>query len=521
MGPVLALLLAAAGPSPAASPSPAAAPPPASEGPVILFLVDNSASLPPLDPDEKRVAALEKMFTFLQGRPYRLVLFGGRKEVFVDDVTRYRNNGQWTDYYAAFEKASELMKEYPKGTEFRIILVTDAIPDPNPADWSDAVPPGDVVNPGADVKDYVSARTVALLRRMGVPLYVILVGETPPGGEPTVLDPERSPGLIFDMVRAANGMQAAPWAQSLSGFFGDDGVLLKKFIYRVAPAEGLKKVEPVVRRIVAPPRRAVELQFGLALLLPVALFALLFVGILVRSYPGAGDTEVVELKLGQPVHVAADRPHKLETGGWATSGLGLVAEARDADATFTYQAALMDLTGTGLSTADPDPLTVQLLPLGLDELRSTLERFSTQGSKDEKIYALNMEYIARSFDPKEAERLLTTAPADRHRISALDFLRAKVYLLSDAELRKALTAPHVHVIRYGKDAGRKELEPGAHLRIGPYGYVVAEIARGGRKDARLVLQYERIRSFLGIKSWMPSPVQRLCRFRRSSERVVC
>src|SRR2546425_3348669 len=101
MGPALALLLASASPGPVAAPSPAASP--AAEGPVILFLVDNSASLPPLDPEEKRVAALEKMFTFLQGRPYRLILFGGRQEVFVDDVTRYRNNGQWTDYYAAFD----------------------------------------------------------------------------------------------------------------------------------------------------------------------------------------------------------------------------------------------------------------------------------------------------------------------------------------------------------------------------------------------------------------------------------
>ena len=65
-------------------PTPTPSPP---AGPVILFLVDNSASLPPLDPDEKRVAALEKMFTFLQGQPYRLVLFGGRKEIFVDDVS--------------------------------------------------------------------------------------------------------------------------------------------------------------------------------------------------------------------------------------------------------------------------------------------------------------------------------------------------------------------------------------------------------------------------------------------------
>src|SRR5712691_6344038 len=100
MGPALALLLAAASPSPAATPSAASSPAP--DGPVILFLIDNSASLPPLDPEEKRVAALEKMFTFLQGRPYRLILFGGRHEIYVDDVSRYRNNGQWTDYYAAF-----------------------------------------------------------------------------------------------------------------------------------------------------------------------------------------------------------------------------------------------------------------------------------------------------------------------------------------------------------------------------------------------------------------------------------
>ena len=198
-----------------------------------------------------------------------------------------------------------------------------------------------------------------------------------------------------------------------------------------------------------------------------------------------------------------------------------MAEARDAAATLNYQAAVMDMTGTGLAAADPDPLTVQLLPLSLDELRAALEGFSTHGSKDEKIYALNMEYISRSFDPKEAERLLTTAPGDRSRISAVDFLRSKVYLLSDAALRKKLTEPHVQVILYGKDAGRKDLVPGGHLRIAPYGFVVKDIVRGGRKDARVVLQYERIPSLLAIKSWMPRPVQRACRFRRSSERVVC
>ena len=322
---------------------------------MILFLIDNSASLPPLDPDEKRVVALEKMFSFLQGRPYRLILFGGRQEVFVDDVSRYRNNGQWTDYYAAFDKARELMASYPKGTEFRMILVTDAIPDPDPEDWSDQMAPN------ADVKAIVSAKTLALIRDAGVPLYVILVGEAPTAVE-AGLDAERSPGLILDMVKAANGVQGTPLAQSLSGFFGDNGLLLKKFIYRVAPEEGLKKVEPVVRRIVAPPSPTVELRFGTALLLPLVLFAALFVGLLVRSFPGAGDTEVVELKLEQPVHLAADRPHKLESGGWAPTGLALVADARDAAATLVYHAPITDLTGAGLSMADPDPLTVQLRP---------------------------------------------------------------------------------------------------------------------------------------------------------------
>ena len=62
--------------------------------------------------------ALEKMFSFLKGQRYRLVLFGGKSEIFVDDVSRYRNNGQWTDFYCAFEKARELTQGYPKGTEF-------------------------------------------------------------------------------------------------------------------------------------------------------------------------------------------------------------------------------------------------------------------------------------------------------------------------------------------------------------------------------------------------------------------
>src|SRR5688572_4155338 len=120
---------ASGSPSPAASAS-ASASAPAEPAPIILFLIDNSASLPPLDPQEKRVAALEKMFSFLQGQPYRLILFGGRNEVYVDDLERYRHNGQWTDYYVAFIKARELMQGYRAGTEVTLMSVIDAVVDP-------------------------------------------------------------------------------------------------------------------------------------------------------------------------------------------------------------------------------------------------------------------------------------------------------------------------------------------------------------------------------------------------------
>ena len=500
-----ALLVAAA----SASPSPA----PARPGGVILFLIDNSASLPPLDPDEKRVVALEKMFTFLEGQPYRLVLFGGRHEIFVDDVSKYRNNGQWTDFYFAFEKAKEVIGEYPKGTQFRIILLTDALLDPGPGDWDDMGVPK-----GADIKAYVTEKTLGLIHEIGMPLYVILVGDVPDEGIPS--GREQAPALVLDMVKAANGAKASPLAQTLSSFFQDDGVLLKKFVFRVAPREGLKKVEPVVRRIVAPPRPAVELQFLSYLVLPLTLLLAALLGALVRSFPGPGDMEIIEMSQGVPVHVAADRLHRLVDGGWGTSGLSLVPDARGAAATLTYQTPPTDLSGAGLDTQGLDVLTLRLLPMRLEELRRALEQYSDEGSKEDKIYALNLDYMAKNFDGKEAERILTLPSADRRKVAPLDFLRAKAHLLSNDSLRRKLTEARVHLVGYGRGAERKDLQPGGAARIGRYGFVVRDVVRGGRKDIRLMLYYDRIPSLFGLKTLLPDAFQRLFRFRRSSERLV-
>jgi hypothetical protein len=250
------------------------------------------------------------------------------------------------------------------------------------------------------------------------------------------------------------------------------------------------------------------------------LFLLTLVGLLVRSFPGPGDLEVVELSLGVPAHLAVDRAKKGMAGVAVTTGLSLVQDAREAAASLTYQMPSLDLSGVGLDLAGLDHTTQYLLPLGIEDLRRALENFAEDGTREEKIQALNLDYMGKNMAGAEAERILTLAPASRRRIQAVDFLRAKVHLLGNDALRRKLTDPRVLIASYGKDAQRRELAAGQSVRIGRYGFVVTDISRGGRKDARIALYYDRVPSLLGLKTLVPDVVQRALRFRRSSQRVV-
>ena len=142
------------------------------------------------------------------------------------------------------------------------------------------------------------------------------------------------------------------------------------------------------------------------------------------------------------------------------------------------------------------------------------------GSKEEKIYALNLDYMAKNFDAAQAEKLLVAPLSERRRVPVLDFLRAKAHLLSNDELRRKLTEPRGQYVGYGRDAERKELHPGAAVRIGRYRFLVKELAPGGRKDVRVVLCYDHVPSLLGLKRWLPDFFQRTFRLRRSQQRVV-
>jgi hypothetical protein len=264
----------------------------------------------------------------------------------------------------------------------------------------------------------------------------------------------------------------------------------------------------------------VETGLFAALVLPLVLFLFLLAGILVRSFPGRGDVEILELPVGQPVHVAADKLHRLESGGWAGTGLALVGDPRDATATFTLKPPEIDLAGTGTVMSGADEMTRALLPLPLEELRRRLEEMADEGTKEEKIFALNLDYMAKNLSAPEVERALTMPAAQRSGIPALGFLRAKAHLLSNEALRARMLEPRVHVVTYGRRAERTEALPGAELHIGTYTFRVASVVKGGRKDVRVFLQYERIPSLAGVKNWLPPGVQRAARFRRASERLV-
>jgi hypothetical protein len=433
--------------------------------------------------------------------------------VFVDDVTRYKNNGQWTDFYFAIVKARELAREYPQGTEVRLLMITDGILDPAAADWQDMDVP-----PGEELKAHVMKRALDLLREAKLPLYVILVGD-PPKEAATPGVREMVPQVVLDMVRAANGAKASSFAQSVAAFFKDDGTLFKQYIHVVKPHEGLPAFKPIVVRMAKRSSAGVELLLA-AIILPLFLFLFLLLGILVRSVPGAGDLEILELNLNVPAHVGVDRLHRLPNGGWASTGLSLVPDAKQAAASFTYQSSGLDLTGAGLDTDGLDSLTAKLLPVGLDELRRAVETYGDSGTKEERIYVLNLDYMAKNFDPKEAERLLAAPVQERRRIPALDFLRAKVHLLSNDALRHKLTEPRVVYLSYGRDGERRDVAPGMKLRVGRYGFIVKDVGRGGRKDVRVALYYDRIPSLFGLKTWLPDFFQRAFRLRRSNQRVV-
>ena len=401
------------------------------------------------------MAALEKMFTFLQGKPYRLILFGGRSEVFVDDVTRYRNTGQWTDFYWAFQRAREMMKEYPPGTEFRMILVTDAILDPAPEEWEGTTRP-----PGWTSGATWATRRSALLRRWK--------SRSTSSWSETRLrtawrgHAERAPGLVRDMIQAANGIARHALRAERGGVLRRrrppaEEVRLPRAAARGAEgdqARGHADRRPAVgfRRHQASSRRSCcRWSFSSSCWWASSCAASRARGTSRSSSCHRGRRSTSPWTAFTSWTAPAGRA-RAEPGGRRAG--------RDRHLPLRAAGTGPDRKGVDLTDADAD--TRALLPMSLDELRHALAERSAHGTKDEKIFALNLDYMAKNLDPAEAERVLTTPVAERRRIPAVDFLRAKAHLLSNDALAPfaSRAAGHHRDLRQGRRAqGGK---PGQH-----------------------------------------------------------
>jgi hypothetical protein len=469
---------------------------------VILLILDNSASLPPLDPQGKRRAVLDRIIEFLNGQPYRLVLFGGRQEIAVDAPDRYVNDGKWTDFYFAFKKVQEIVEEYPEGTDFKMILLTDGIVDPIASDWQDQDVP-----PKAELRKLASERTLKLLDDMGLPLYVVLVGDLV--------------GSVFvrDMVQAANGrLLGSRYAQGVSEFFEDDGVLVRRFIYHLKPRAGLEQIAPVVYRITQAASYRVELSLATSLFLVIAML----VGVAVRSFPGAGDQEILELRVDRPVHIAVDRLRRISSDvpSWSWRGLAIADDSRQADATFKLNLGSPELPPEGFDLTHLERIPKQLIHLPLPDLRHRMDELLKSGNKEDMIEALNLDYVAPDFEPAKAERLLTATLSERRKMDPMEFLRAKIHLLHNEALYDKITGPRVECMLYGSGAERRELRTGDRFDLGRYTFRMNGFTAGGRKDYRITLCYERAPSAFWLKKIVPGFIQRILRFRRTHERII-
>ncbi len=291
-----------------------------------------------------------------------------------------------------------MIAEYPAGTEFKMILITDGKIDPSPEDWADQQVP-----PDADLKSFGGDRTIDLLSQIRQPLYVIVIGK------------DIDLPLIKRMVVASSGdIAASEYAQGIADFFADDGMLLRRFIFRVEENEGLAKIEPVVTRIAAPANPKLELYIAGSLLIAIGML----IGVGVRSYPGAGNREVVELRTGEAVQVAVDRLRRLSSDvpAWSWRGLSLVESSKSAVAMLTAQEDSVALPPTGFALEGLDAISQELIVLRLPELREKLESLAGEGNKDEQIFALNLEYVAKDMEEPRVERLLTSSPSERKKV---------------------------------------------------------------------------------------------------------
>ena len=261
-------------------------------------------------------------------------------------------------------------------------------------------------------------------------------------------------------------------------------------VYRVAPHEGLRRFESVVIAHRHAAAAGVELRIFGSFVLPLLLILVSLLGLLVRSFPGPGDLEILELAVDQPVHVAADpdppRARRHLVGARAEPRRRRAHRRRHVHAA----GGSLELTGAA-STRAASTRATRRLPLDLDEMRRALETATRRRDARGKIDALNLDYAARGLEPRRRSGTSPARAAERARSPRWTSSGPRRASPSTRPCAAACSSPACSVWSTGRTRGARSSRRGSaarrRLRLPR-----ARDRRGGRKDARLVLYYDRV-----------------------------
>jgi len=251
---------------------------------------------------------------------------------------------------------------------------------------------------------------------------------------------------------------------------------------------------------------------------PLVLILVALLGLLVRSFPGPADLEILELNVGQPCTwppTASTAPGR----DVVHPGPELTAEARTAAATFTLQGVASSSRARGSTRGVSIPATPRSCPSarggapGPSRRRRTTGPGRTRSRPEPRLRGAQPGPEGGRADPDSPPR--RALPARRGRLRAGQ---------GPPRLRRQAAPPAPRApgagrdLRQGRDAAR-----GGDGRLGPSRPLRFPRAgdRSGRPQGREALALLRPgASLLGLKTILPDVFQRAFRFRRSRQRVV-
>ncbi len=405
---------------------------------VIIFLVDNSKSVPKFDPKEDRKKVLREILNIAKKNGYltRLILFGGRYEIVLDDISKFNNEALHTDFYYAFKAAIDMAKKYPPTCKFKIVFITDGILDAFPSDYKEF---------GVIEKDEAMSLSKNMLYRLlkenKIPTYIILLGN------------EYDMDFMTRIAQEANSsLLVNPLVEKVADVLKNNSYFFKKFIYVVPKNSPKSRIRKIVKQISE--KRSFKFEFFVGL---VVLIIIIFIWIIsLFKSPRPGDREIFFVSYDSPTFVEMDR-NRLE----------ITPGKYNAIASFSYRFREISDYKKRLRGVDRlNKYEKYLLGCDVKELGIKLKEMQKSSDDDEVTTATNLSYYCSDLDDKEIEKIFN-GPKDES-IDAKKFLFAMVFLSMAKEIYEKIMKKRFFVSILKGKLIKKELSVGDTVEIGGY-----------------------------------------------------